>query len=77
MLAKTTKTDSFTAVDDAGQKHTINEWTVLYDTSGHSDDSVRWEPVAQAFRLENGNRVNLLEDGTIYVARTGMRLRRL
>lgn len=77
MRAKTTLTDSFTAVDDGGQTHIVNEWTVLQDVSGESDDSVQWEPVSQAFRLDDGNRVNLLDDRTIYVIRTGRHLRRL
>jgi hypothetical protein len=77
MRAKTSKTDSFKAVDDGGHEHIINEWTISQDVSGHSDDSARWEPVALAFRLDNGNRATLLDDGTIYVHRTGMRLRRM
>ena len=77
MRRKFDKTASFTAIDDAGRKHTINEITEYHDASGLGDTSVQWEPVSKAYQLDNGNHVNLLDDGTMLVVRTGMRLRRM
>ena len=72
---RTTKTGTFMAVDRFGKRYTVNEWTNFQDASGHGDDAERWEPVPLAFRLDNGDYVQLLDDDTILVLRTGTRLR--
>ena len=75
MQARTTKTGTFMAVDKSGKRHTVSEWTIFQDASGHGDDAERWEPVSRAFRLDNGDYVQLLDDSTMLVVRTGTRLR--
>ena len=75
MRTKTTKTGTLMAVDKAGKTHTVSKWTIFQDASGHGDDAERWEPVSQAFRLDNGNYVHFLDDATILDMRTGRRLR--
>jgi hypothetical protein len=75
MQAKTTKTGTFMAVDKFGKTHTVSEWTNFQDASGHGDDAERWEPASKAFRLDNGDYVQVLDDDTLLVVRTGTRLR--
>jgi hypothetical protein len=75
MQARTTRTGSFMAVDKAGNRFTVSEWTNFQDASGHGDDAQRWELVSQDLRLDNGDYVQVLDDDTILVLRTGKRLR--
>ena len=75
MQARTTKTGSFMAVDKSGNRHTVSEWTNFQDASGHGDDAERWEPISQDLRLDNGDYVQVLDDETVLVLRTGKRLR--
>jgi hypothetical protein len=63
------------AVDRFGKRYAVSEWTTFQDASGHGDDAERWEPVSRAFRLDNGDYVQVLDDDTILVLRTGARLR--
>ena len=75
LQARTTKTGAFMAVDKFGKGYTVSEWTNFQDASGHGDDAERWEPVSRDFRLDNGDYVQVLDDDTILVVRTGTRLR--
>jgi hypothetical protein len=75
LQARTTKTGAFMAVDKFGKRYTVSEWTNFQDASGHGDDAERWEPVSRDFRLDNGDYVQVLDDDTILVLRTGTRLR--
>ena len=77
MHCKVTKTGSFIAVDFDGQQRTVSEWTV-FQASGIGDGGeVQWKPHSQIMRLDTGYEVKLLDDGTVQVVLTGMRLRRL
>jgi hypothetical protein len=75
MQARTTRTGTFLAIGKAGEIHTVSEWTTFQDASGRGDDAEQWEPVSRAFRLENGDYVQVLDDDTILIVRTGRRLR--
>ena len=75
LQARTTKTGAFMAVDKFGKRYTVSEWTNFQDASGHGDDAERWEPISRDFRLDNGEYVQVLDDDTILVVRTGTRLR--
>ena len=75
LQARTTKTGAFMAVDKFGKRYTVSAWTNFQDASGHGDDAERWEPVSRDFRLDNGDYVQVLDDDTILVVRTGTRLR--
>lgn len=68
-------TSSFTAINDTGERHLIDEYTRFTIFQPLSDPAQR-QPGSRSLRLGRDH-VNEREDGTLEIARTGERLRRV
>ena len=73
---KTEKTGELRAYAENGVCYPITEWTEFLNVATIKDVGPRWEAALKAYKLRNGDPINLLEDGTFEVVRTGMRLKR-
>lgn len=75
-MAKRTKlTGTYQAAGESGNRYIVHVFTDVLDTGG-LDGPSEVEGM-QAHRLANGDHVNVGQDGTLVVLRTGEKLRRL
>jgi hypothetical protein len=76
MARKVEITDSYLAVNEEGEQFQIDVHTTF--TAFHPvDGKIKWTSGSKEHKLQNGNHVNVLQDGTLEDFVTGMNMRKV
>jgi len=73
---KVEKTESYVAVDESGNTYGIDIWTTFTEYTP-VNGSAQWLPGAKSHKLQNGNHVNVNNDGKLVDVETGLIMRRV
>ena len=73
---KVERTGSFLAVDDDGNRRTVNIYTTFTEHRPLSGRAT-WAAGSVSYELDNGNHVNVFSDGTLEDFVTGQKLHKV
>jgi hypothetical protein len=76
MARKVEITDSYLAENAEGEQFQIDVHTT-FTTFHPVDGKIKWTPGSKEHKLQNGNHVNILRDGTLEDFVTGMKMRKV
>ena len=76
MARKVEITDSYFAVNNEGDQFQVDVHTT-FTTFHLVDGEIQWTPRKKEHKLQNGNHVNALPDGTLEDCITGLKMRKV
>lgn len=73
---KVEQTGSYLAIDEDGDKHTIYVFTTFIEVTQLSGPA-NWIPGLKSHKMQNGNHVNVHDDGSLEDVHTGRRMKKI
>jgi hypothetical protein len=73
---KTEITETYTAVDERGNTYGIDIWTKFTEFKP-INGSAQWLPGSKSHEMQNGNPINVNNDGSLIDVHTGLVMRRI